>query len=29
LLARVYSCFTEGLDTPGLKETGAPLDELA
>jgi hypothetical protein len=29
LLARVYSCFTEGLDTPGLKETVAPLEELA
>ena len=22
LLARVFSCFTEGLDTPGLKEAG-------
>jgi len=29
LLAPVYGCFTEGFDTPDLKEARALLDELA
>jgi predicted ATPase len=29
LLAPVYGWFTEGFDTPDLKEAKAPLDEFA
>ena len=29
MLAEIYNCFTEGFDTPDLKEAKALLDELA
>ncbi len=28
MLAKIYSCFTEGFDTADLKDTEALLDEL-